>query len=213
MLGEELKKRREAVGMSVTDVAREAKISSRYIRALEAGEYGVFSARVYAQGVLRRVIKVCRIEDGDWFTTTCSREWEAVFAGGGTNPPLRAKNGAERQNKFFLTPRRLGIGAAAGFSILLLGFWSARLITFAAPPMLTIQSPADQSGFVDPTVDVTGVTEKESSLTVNGRELTIDERGNFHEKIELPQGVSILRFVSRNRFGKEQAVVRTIFVE
>jgi hypothetical protein len=59
---------------------------------------------------------------------------------------------------------------------------------------------------------VAGSTEKESSLTVNGRELTLDERGGFNESIELPPGSVSLHFTSRNRFGKTQTVVRNIFV-
>ncbi|MFY9462802.1 MAG: hypothetical protein WAP52_01310, partial [Candidatus Sungiibacteriota bacterium] len=114
---------------------------------------------------------------------------------------------------FMLTPRRLGIGASVGMAVMLIVFLGIRLIAFTAAPGLTIYSPADESMFNTPIVEVRGETEKESSLTVNGREITLDEQGNFDEEIELPPGAVALHFISRNRFGKTQTAVRTILVE
>ncbi len=112
-----------------------------------------------------------------------------------------------------MTPRRLGVAVAAGATALLILFLAVRLIAFTAAPGLAIYRPADKTGFASSTIEVAGRTEKESNLTVNGRELTLDEQGNFDEKIELPQGVNELHFISRNRFGKTQTAVRTILVE
>lgn len=213
-LGRELRRLREAIGMSPEDVARETRISVQYIRALEAGDYRAFSARVYAQGTVRRMGKIFEGADADSLAALCGREWDEVInRGRNTDDPMRERNGALRPARFFLTPRRIGILAAASFSLLLALFLSRRLVAFSAPPALVVESPADESGSATPVVEVSGATEKESSLTVNGRELTLDERGNFDEKIELPPGVSELQFISRNRFGKTQSVVRHIFVE
>lgn len=210
--GERLRRYREQAGMSVEGVARESKIALRYVRALEEGDWKAFSARVYAQGSVRRVAHVLKDVDADALIAACGREWDLALGGSG-DIDYTIPRAVGRSRRFMLTPRRLGATAAAGAAILLIAFLSIRLVAFTAAPGLAIYSPADESGFASSTVEVAGRTEKESSLTVNGRELTLDERGSFDEKIELPQGVNKLHFISRNRFGKTQTAVRNILVE
>ncbi|OHA04141.1 MAG: hypothetical protein A3J58_01515 [Candidatus Sungbacteria bacterium RIFCSPHIGHO2_02_FULL_52_23] len=212
LLGERLRQAREEMRMTHETLGRHACISSRYIRALESGDWRAFSAKVYAQGALKRVIGVCRMEDADFLVNALDQEWEAAFPDIRATPRSFIKN-IVYPRAFALTPRRIGIGTAVGILVLVAGFWGIRLVAFAAPPILRLIEPEDHAGYESFAVSVRGRTEKESRLTVNGRELTLDERGNFDERIELPQGAHELEFVSRNRFGKEQTVVRHIFVK
>jgi len=211
-LGEQLRRYREQAGMSVEQAARESKIALRYVRALEEGDWHAFSAKVYAQGAMRRVAHVLKDVDADALVAACGREWDIACGGNGKggNPAPRA---VAESRRFLVTPRRLGAAAAIGMAVLLVAFLAVRLIAFIAAPGLAIKSPADENGFPTSIVEVSGKTEKESSLTVNGRELTLDEWGNFNEKIELPPGAVSLHFISRNRFGKTQTAVRNILVE
>ncbi|MEK7541309.1 MAG: helix-turn-helix domain-containing protein [Patescibacteria group bacterium] len=210
-LGTELRQRREALGMSIDDLAREAKVAARDIRALEEGQCQVFPAKVYAQGALRRIGRVFARDGAEALMEAFNREWAAGSAGAagpaGEAPRRRPSAGIR------LTPRRLGAVAAAAFSLFLLGFWGMRLSAFTLSPALSVDSPRDHSRVSTPTMEVRGTTEKESRLTVNGREITIDERGAYRENIELPLGTNRLEFVSESRFGKTSREVRYVFVE
>lgn len=212
MLGEDLRARREAMGMSVEQAARGMQMLARYVRALEDGDWAVFSARVYAQGSARRMAKLFALANADALAAAVGREWD-IARGGADSKAYPSPRAVAVPRRFTLTPRRIGAAAAASVALLLAAFFSMRLTAFIRAPGLTIKSPADRSGFDTPLVDVAGKTEKESSLTVNGREITLDEQGNFSEKIELQSGANELHFISRNRFGKIQTAVRNIFVE
>lgn len=213
MFGNELRVKREALGMTIEDIAREARIASRYVEALETGAYGAFPAKVYAQGAVRRL---ARIFGGDpqELLVALEREW-AGEAAEGTRSIYYNGQGKKTwsSRSFFLTPRRVWGIAGGAILAALIGFWGARLFVFASPPALAIESPADRSRISRPTVAVKGFTEKESGLTVNGREVTIDERGGFDEEIELQLGVNRLQFVSESRFGKMSEEVRYVLVE
>lgn len=220
-LGERLRAYREQAGVSAESAAREMKIPARSLRALEEGDWHAFSAKVYATGVARRVAKVFAPVDADAIAAAVGREWDIAC---GASISGRGRVGEKARTysvprpvavprRLVMTPRRLGMGMAAGGGMALAAFLAVRLTAFVASPGLVVKSPADRSGFATPMVDVAGKTEKESSLTVNGREITLDEQGNFSERIELPSGANELHFISRNRFGKAQTVVRNIFVE
>lgn len=207
-LGTELRMRREALGMGIDDLAREARISAQYVRALEESGYHLFSAKVYAQGAVRRMSRVFESNDTDALVAILNREWPQ----GLTSATYRV-SGARRAAAVQFTPRSIGALAAAVFVLFLFGFWGLRIFVFAAPPMLAIESPADRSRTSAPVIPVSGRTEKESMLTVNGREIRIDEGGSFSEDVQMQLGVNMLRFVSESRFGKTSEEIRYILVE
>lgn len=195
--------------MTVGDLARAAHVSPDYARALEDGDWRTFVAKVYARGTLLRILGVIRPEEQRLIWEAFNREWppeQQAYA-------HRRETRRQGEARFLLTPGRLGALAAAGLALAILGFWSARLFVFAARPSLAVESPADRSRIAKPLARVKGSTEKESRLTVNGRELRIDERGNFDEEIELPLGANSLRFISESRFGKVSEEVRYILME
>ncbi|TSD04858.1 MAG: XRE family transcriptional regulator [Parcubacteria group bacterium Greene0714_36] len=209
-LGEELRSRREALGMAVEDLARAAHVSAESVVALEEGDYHHFPAKVYAQGAVRCIAHIFGNRDSEMLAGLLNREWPDA------KTRVSPASSGEIRRPFaglFLTPRKTGIFAVSLFSFFILGFWGLRLFIFTAPPLLIVESPVSHSRITSPTAVVAGTTEKESHLTVNGREIRIDERGAFREDIELPIGTNRLEFVTESRFGKTSRDVRHILVE
>lgn len=52
-LGQRLKERREALGLTIEDVAKETRIKPRFIEALEKGDYGLLPGDIFARGFIR----------------------------------------------------------------------------------------------------------------------------------------------------------------
>lgn len=212
-LGTELKTRREARGMRVDDLARATHMSAQYVRALEENGYHLFPAKIYAQGVLRRMGNIFNDGDTEALVELLNREWPhgigeyRYTSGSGFLGLYRRLSGLR------LTPRRISIIAAGVFILLLMGFWGLRLFVFTAPPRLSITSPVPYARIMAPTATIQGSTERESRLTVNGREIKIDERGMFQEDIELPVGMQKLEFLSESRFGKTTRDVRYVLIQ
>ena len=64
-LSECLRAWRNSAELSVEQVAAELNVRSQIFLALEEGDYGIFPARVYALGYLKRVIEHFSIASGD----------------------------------------------------------------------------------------------------------------------------------------------------
>lgn len=207
-LAEQLFEQRMALGMSIEDLAREARVSAQYVRALEENGYHMFPAKVYAQGAVRRVSRVFESGDTDMLVAALNREWPQ-----GLSPEQYHASPVPRVWDVPVASRNIGAIAAAACILFLLGFWGIRVFVFAAPPLLVIDSPAPRSYVAMPVVSVAGRTEKESMLAVNGREIAVDERGHFAENLELQLGVNRLRFVSQSRFGKTTEEIRYVLVK
>lgn len=208
-LGEYMRMRREAKHVSTDEMARELKIAPRYVAALEEGAYHVFPAKIYAHGFLKRSLVFLGITE-KYQQAACmelfGEEWLAHFPGKDQEPV--ALPTSTKKHAWPLTPTRLaqaiGVIALAAFLV----FLGIQLVHFTGAPRLALQEPVDEFAVDIPFVRVKGSTEKESQLTVNGREVTIDGAGNFDAEIDLQPGVNILEFLVRNRFGKETRVKR-----
>lgn len=209
-LGSRLRKRREALGLSIKDVADEIQTAQKHVLALEEDNYGVFSAKVYATGFLKKILKLLGDEDPETWLTEFNTEWEVrMFRKEKTVVALPENRGEEP----FLTPGRLGLITGGVLLLFFLLFLSSQLVNFIGTPGLNINQPEDQTILTHPLVRVSGKTEKESRLTVNGRELRIDGKGNFDEEIELSTGLNALEFLVENRFGKKNKEVRYVIVK
>lgn len=207
-LGDYIRMRREAKHISTDEMARELKIASRYVDALEEGAYHMFPAKIYVRGFLKRSLAFLKITD-EHEQTACmglfQEEWAAHFPAKDGEPVALPE---QNKHVWLLTPGRLmqalgGIALVAFFI-----FLGIQLMHFAGTPGLAINEPNDRFVVDRPLVRVIGTTEKESQLTVNGREVTIDGAGNFDAQIDLQPGVNVLEFFARNRFGKETRVTR-----
>lgn len=209
-LGERLRHRREELEMSVEEAAHETQAPLRYITALEADEVEIFSAKVYALGVLKHLLETLKMGERELFLKEFAAEWEVRnFRKHKELAPLPENRGISP----LITPARLGIAVGAAALLIFLAFLGFRLTKFLGTPTLDLQEPLEQAIYTQPLVLVKGKTEKESKLTVNGREIKIDESGNFSENIELPAGAHTLEFLAQNRFGKESKVIRNILIQ
>lgn len=147
-LGRELRAQREARGLSLREVQAETKIRSRYLEAIEAGDYSAFPGEVYARGFLRSYALFLGF-DGD---AVIERYRQAVAAapqpaqprGGGMLghitltqadeevPPARAARGGRA-----LRPRRAsaaGARTAAALAVLVLAAVALYLIGLPRGP-------------------------------------------------------------------------------
>ena len=208
-LGLRLREKREELGLSIQDIAREIKVSSQYIHALEEGNYEALSARVYARGFLKRILALFGISDTSSWFEEFDLEWDIWDKQRSAKavPQKRIRRGP------YITPRRLVWTGGAIFLLLFLVFAGIRLKNFTSAPVLIVDEPQDRVEIHQPSTKVRGHTERESRLTVNGREITIDDSGNFNQDIELSSGVNELEFVVLSRFGKDTKVTRYVVVK
>lgn len=208
-LGDRLRAKRESLGRSREDAAREIQAPVSYIEALEQNDYRVFSAKVYALGFLKKILRVYGETEPEKLIAAFQNEWDVeVFR----QPKMTRSLPAVRMSRF-LTARHIFVTGGAVAVGALLVFFGFRVMRFVSNPELIVDAPIGDAIIHQPFIAVMGKTEKESTLTVNGRELKIDPDGRFNEIVELTPGRVTLQFLTQNRFGRESSVTRNVLVE
>ncbi len=213
-IGATLRALREAHGYSVRELGDAFNVSEAAITACESGAFQtIFPARVYARGFIKRLLLFLEVtpEEEQHILERFDSEW-GVNGIYGVDAPHRAVGASKDWWRF--TPQKIGIGAVA-VSFLILGvFVASRVSVFLGAPLLSLDEPRLDAVFLRESVlHVKGRAEKESRLTMNGRELRIDEYGRFDEEVELPHGLNALEFGVLNRFGKVARETRYVVVE
>lgn len=209
-LGARLKQAREARQFSIKDLSHAVQVASKYIEAFEEDNFEVFPAKVYATGFFRKSIKILGVEGQEELVKEFNNEWDIRMF----RKRKEAISLPENRGKSpIVTPRRLAWGIFILAMVALLIFMSSRVIHFLQNPALVIETPIGNTVATEPVIKIKGKVEKESLLTVNGREVTIDESGNFESEFELIAGVNALEFIVKDKFGKMTKEVRYVLVK
>ena len=194
----------------MAELVSKTQIPKKFLEALEEDRLETFSAKVYALGVLKKALVSLGVQDTENFLQELRSEWDIRNYRSRRELSLLPQNGIQKP---LITPGRLGLLAGILFLIFFLGFFGLRFNHFLGTPELSVVLPADESVFEEPIVPIKGKTEKESRLTVNGREVTIDKLGNFGGQLELGAGLHLLEFITQDRFGKEAREVRKVIIK
>ena len=79
-------------------------------------------------------------------------------------------------------------------------------------PSIHITYPADGTRLDSQVYTVTGVATNIAYISLNDRQIFVDQKGNFSEKLIAPRGLSIIMVRARDRFGRQkEQTVRVVY--
>ncbi len=88
--------------------------------------------------------------------------------------------------------------------LIVIGYAGFAFHDFIIGPTLIITEPANGSVFSLPTIPVKGVVKRIQDISLNGRSLTIDDKGNFNELVLLSPGYNVLTLIAKDKFGRSK---------
>mgnify|MGYP001565590123 CR=1 FL=1 len=90
--------------------------------------------------------------------------------------------------------------------IIVLGYGLFATHDFVSGPSIAITEPANGSTFPASSIHIRGVVKRIQDITLNGRSITIDDKGNFNEAVLLAPGYNIFTLIARDKFGRSKDV-------
>lgn len=202
-LGEKLQEIRKDASVSLNEIAKATKVQKKYLEMLEQGHYEQLPPDVYVKGFLTNYAKYLSIEVDDVISLYDKERGIAKNI-------KKFKSPKETRKKFqipsiTLTPKVLTLVLFVVFVGVGFAYFYREVGKFSAAPRLVIAQPTGNSSIEGSSVDVAGITDKDSKVTINGQPVFVDEKGEFNETISLSEGINELEVKSENRFGNEAA--------
>lgn len=209
-LGEKLKKVRLHEKVSLEDLSDKTGIQTKYLSALEEGQYDTLPADVYTRGFLRSYARFFHLPEKD-VVKYFERERE-LFAGmrGIKKEPSIAPS--QVHETFVLTPRMIKIGIIAFVVVLVLAYIGYETSKLMAPPRLEVTEPAFDTTVLTNTLVVAGKTDPETTLLMNGELIKVERDGAFRETVSLQEGLNTITVTARSKLGKEASTQRKVIL-
>ncbi len=208
-LGAGLRACREERGMTVAELSSATRVQEKFLLAFEADEYRALPETSYQRVFLREIAAVLGIEEGPLLERHGIELSQALGAKTKERPPPRAAS----RSSFLVAPRIVSATAVLLVSLAAvsgLGFEVWRIVT---PPALALTAPADGELSAGPTALVTGTTEREAALRVNGELVYLRPDGTFAEPVNLHRGVNLIKIAAKKPHSDERVLYRRVLWE
>jgi transcriptional regulator with XRE-family HTH domain len=199
-----LKNTREQQGKNLDDLARQLRLSKKYLLAIEECNFAELpQARAYRLAYLRQYALALDLNP-DAIVDQFIRD-------GGLADIETAGFKQRSQLSWFLSLPHLTRTVTMIFIIVLfVGYLLWQLQGIIQPPRLVIYSPVEGYLTNEKTVLVQGETEPENKLTLNGQTIQANERGRFESKLDLTIGVNTISVSAIKKHGKITTVIRHV---
>lgn len=207
-LGEKLRKLREESGPSPEQFATQAGIQQKYVVALEAGHYGQLPGEVYIRNFLRKYAEAFHVSPARLLELYEQERVLVRHIG-----PIHRLPQAAPETQAPDIYQILKILGSLGILCALLAYLGITVYRVITPPALSVFAPAEDMITHELSLVVSGTAEKESLVRINGQEVVLDPNGGFVERIDLQQGLNVIKVSAKKPHSREQMLYRKVIVK
>lgn len=205
-VGERLKKAREDRQLNLHDVSIKTHVPVKYLEAIESSQFDCLpSAKAHRLAYIREYAQSLDLSPAS-FLYQFSKESD-----------LENYVPVHPHRSFKI--RKLSISSIiknATVCILIisfLGYLAWQINGILRPPKLTLFTPNDGSVISQMITNVQGETEKEVQLTVNGKDIMPNYKGQFEAQVGLSSGLNTITVSAIKKHGKTTTITRHIIVK
>lgn len=205
-VGQMLQEKRIVEGLSIEQVEKETKIRKKFLLAIEADNYTIMPSQAYAKGFVKNYSEYLGLN---------SRNVMAFFRRQMAEAPkssILPKGVAEPLNRprYVLTPSRFIMILIVILLSVFLTYFGYQYRKLQIAPTVTLESPKDGITSIENRIDVTGTTDPDSTVTINGIGVLVRGDGKFFDQVQLFPGKNTISIAVTSRYGKSTTLIRTI---
>lgn len=207
-LGVLIRERRLSKNLSAIACARRLKVKQDYIRSIESGRLEQLPTGSRLEKIIVRYLELLDFSAVE--IEAAMDHWQ--------------KNGHhQRQHNFFgrqLVRRRdlwswphiIRNTLVILVVLIIVAYIIFSLKNIVADPELKITSPAGDVATSERQIWLSGETEPEVKLEINGEQLLSDRQGNFSHPVNLRVGINNLKITAIKKYGGQTTVIRQVLV-
>jgi cytoskeletal protein RodZ len=211
-VGQRLAARRAELDKTVMELARECNIQSRYLLALEEGEYRQLPGDVYAKSFLKVYAQALGLPADEVVRQYSSEriiyhktQYQTVDT---FDKPVTKIS----WQQLLATPKLLRVGVLLSVGLLVTGYLGVKVTGIVSPPRLHLATPEKDIVTADTMIEVAGVTDEGAQLSINGEPVVADQEGKFTRKLDLQRGLNTVEITAKKKHSQSAVVTRQVVV-
>lgn len=197
-VGVRLRDARQAKGWTLEIVSAKTKLMKEHLVALEAGNC-VGVSTLYRRQFVKKYAQTLGLDPEPLLAETCLTE----------SAPVAEPKGFGRWHLSNL-PSLFRWSTTGVIAIICLSYLGLQVRQTVRPPELTLVGPNE--GLISNTheVSVSGLTEPEVKIAINGQSVMSDEQGRFNQPLILQPGINTVVVTAEKKHGKTSQTTRHI---
>lgn len=208
-VGEILKKARLEKRISYEEVEKQLKIRKKFLIALEDNSWDKLPSIPYVKGFLRNYSIFLGLKPEE-MTAIFRRQFRSQEKAG-LLPESLSHPIDEPVVRF--TPHIAAIATIGAFIIFFFGYLFYQYSLYTSPPNLMVSRPQEGEIISSDKITVTGKTDADAVISINGQKIALNQKGEFSTIITLSPGVNSIIVESVSKFGKKKVITRTIQIQ
>jgi cytoskeleton protein RodZ len=204
-VGERLVTARRRQRFSLEFAAQKLNIPVRQLQAMEAGDFSIFAAEVYARGAYLRYAEFLGLDP-----SVVEPEMLQALSATRERVPLRLHTPLSWFERVF-TPRWILLAIVAVIACGISGYIIWQVGSFLWLPFLKIEEPARPIVATE-NITVKGQAEPQAQVTINGETVLLQNNGYFQFQLYLHPGVNVLHIEAKNTAGRKQVFERHLLL-
>jgi len=205
-IGEKLRQARSYKNLKIEDAAKKLNIRAEYLSALEEERFEKLPTGLYGKNFLKKYAKFLGLKPRDLL-----KNWQEASNTDSAADPFSQK--IVKKNKFIIFPkiiRSFLIVMAILICFLYLVFYFKKIVF---PPDLVITQPDKNLLIQDNSIIISGQTEKEAEIKINGAIVLNNQDGYFSQTVNLKKGLNNITITAQKKYSREKTIIRQILVQ
>lgn len=199
-LGEILSEARSQKRLSQEEVARSLLFKKEVIKALEEGDWASLPEAAYVRGFIKNYADLLGLDARRLLALHRAEYDERKYL----------KRPREHKRRLMFTPNLIAPLTAAFAVIIFLAYLTVQYTSILSAPRLEIYTPADDITTTATVVEVSGETEEDTTVSIDGQLVRVDQSGNFSYQIELKDGKNVIEIVASKKLSPKTKITRII---
>lgn len=203
-VGELLRDERLKQKKTLEEVSEITKIRPAILSYVEKSEYDKLPSKTYVRGFVRSYAQALRM-DTEKALAFFRREYEETSQDALPPQPIE-------KPEVVITPTKIMVVLGSLILVAFFIFLFFQYRQFAGRPVLLVDYPPDSLILEKALVNVSGKTDPENAIVINGEDVPVSSDGSFGVTVTLIQGINRLTVIARNSIGKETIIERQVQV-
>lgn len=201
-----LKNARLEKSLSLDDVSLKINVQKKYLEILEDGIYQSLPGDIYVRNWIKLYGNFLSLPVNELLLDyklekTLGQKFTAV------------QNKNKKYHWKFLGPHFIKRAIVVFVVLLVLGYFAWEINNIVSPPVVEIYQPANNTKTTESAIVITGKTEKEIQLSINGELILLDAEGKFSKELNLSLGLNNLVINAKKKHSKIRVIELNILRE
>lgn len=192
--------------ISLAEAEVGTKVRTRFLSAIEEGKWDTLPQSAYVRGFISAYSKFLELDTKEMLKLFDS---EMLFRKKEESQKI-SYNQSIKETKVLITPKLIAYSSVVILVLAMFSYIVYQLFSFAGAPDLKIISPQNNIVMDSDSLNLVGVTDIDTFITVNDENVPVSSDGKFVLDLKLHRGVNVINVKAVNKAQKESSEVYTV---